>query len=326
MTLDRRHLDLLIEELRRLRAAGVESVPVEEATLAGLRAAAGTDSAASASPAAGNAANRSRGARPEREENRAKGDLLAAMVREDSRSGQAAPGGKRKAAAKPAADGEIAPIPDPPEISLPEGDKQSRWDWLRDQVLGSPVCQAHVRPGKKVVFGVGNLDARIFFCGEAPGADEEVQGEPFVGRAGQLLTKIIQAMGLQREEVYIGNIMNWRPEMPTPTGNRPPTAKEMAYCLPHLIAQVQIVQPEVIVALGNTAVNGLLGPDPKRRMGRIRGTWLEFEGTPLLPTYHPSYLLRNEDNASKRKVWEDMLTVMERIGLPISEKQRNFFR
>ncbi|MDX2111313.1 MAG: uracil-DNA glycosylase [Verrucomicrobiota bacterium] len=221
-----------------------------------------------------------------------------------------------------------APIPPPPVIVLPEGDKLTQWNWLRDRVLNCPVCNAHVRKEnlKKVVFGVGSIDADIFFCGEAPGADEEDEGEPFVGRAGQLLNKIIAATGLGRKDVYISNIMNWRPEMPSmEVGNRPPTADEIAFCRVYLLAQLKVVKPKVIVALGNSAITGLLGADPKRRMGVIRGTWQEFEGIALMPTFHPSYLLRNQTNATKRIVWEDMMKVMERIGMPISEKQRGFF-
>lgn len=211
-------------------------------------------------------------------------------------------------------------------IELPEGNKELQWNVLRDKVLNCSVCRSHVKLDKKIVFGVGNLDADIFFCGEAPGAEEEIQGEPFVGKAGQLLTKVIQAMGLQREEVYIGNIMNWRPEMPTPYGNRPPTQEEMAFCLPYLKAQVAIVKPKVIIALGATAVNGLLGPDNKRRMGEIRGKWFEFQGVPLMVTFHPSYLLRNDTSYAKRQVWEDMLKVMEQLHFKISDKQRKFFQ
>jgi DNA polymerase len=203
--------------------------------------------------------------------------------------------------------------------------KREHWENLRERVLGNEDLKKHVRPGKNLVFGVGNLDAEIFFCGEAPGADEEIQGIPFVGRAGQLLTKIITAMGLSREEVYIGNIMNWRPEMDGETGNRPPTQEEMQFCLPYLIEQVEIVQPKVIVALGATAVSGLLGADKSRRMSAVRGRWHEFCGIPLMITFHPSYLLRNGTNTMKRIVWEDILQVMERVGLPISVKQRQYF-
>ena len=220
---------------------------------------------------------------------------------------------------------QIAPIPPPPEFQLPEGGKQQRWEWLRERVLHDPVCNKHLKSEKKVVFGVGSVHAELFFCGEAPGADEEIQGEPFVGRAGQLLTKILGGMGLKRDEVYIGNIMNWRPELPTASGNRPPTVDEFNYCLPFLRAQLEIVQPKVIIALGATAVNGLLGPDPKRRMGDVRGKWHEFQNIPLMITYHPSYILRSGTLRAKRTIWEDMLTVMEKVGLPVSEKQRGYF-
>ena len=217
----------------------------------------------------------------------------------------------------------IKPIPLPSEFTLPQGDKQTRWNALRDIVLSDKVCAEHIRPEKKIVFGVGNLDAKIFFCGEAPGADEEIQGEPFVGKAGQLLTKIIAAMGLSRDDVYIGNIMNWRPE--TPKGNRKPEFEEMRYCLPYLKAQIEIVRPQVVVALGMTAVEGLLGVDPSRKMGKIRGQWQKFGDTDLMATYHPSFLLQYASAQMKRLVWEDMMAVMEKVGIPISEKQRGYF-
>lgn len=212
-----------------------------------------------------------------------------------------------------------------PSVVLPNGSKQEQWAWLKNKVLTCPHCLSHLYPGKKLVFGSGNLDAEIFFCGEAPGADEEEQGEVFVGRAGQLLTKIIEAMGIKRSDVYIGNIMNWRPETPNHIGNRPPTQEEMQFCLPYLKGQVEIVKPKVIVALGATAVSGLLGPDSQRRMRDCRGNWFEFNGTPLMVTYHPSYLLRNATNVAKRIVWEDMLQVMKFLNMPISERQKNYF-
>jgi DNA polymerase len=235
----------------------------------------------------------------------------------------------RRVVAAPAPD--TAPLPsEPPVVQLPAGDKAARWAALRELVLNHPVCQAHVRPGKKVVLGTGDLDAKIFFCGEAPGADEEIQGEPFVGAAGQLLTKMIQGMGLKREQVYIGNIMNWRPEMPVgpggvQIGNRPPTPEELRFCLPFLQAQLEIVQPQLIVALGATAAGGLLGQGTFKTLGEIKGRWHEFSGRPVMVTYHPSYILRNNSNRSKRAIWEDLLQVMERAGLPVSDKQRNFF-
>jgi len=228
------------------------------------------------------------------------------------------------------------PLPSPPEVILPRGGKSVRWQALRQLVLDHPVCRAHVRPGKQVVFGVGSLDAKVMFVGEAPGAEEEQQGEPFVGPAGQLLTRMIKAMGLERGDVYIGNIMNWRPELPpradgTQAGNREPTPEEMAFCLPFITAQIEVVDPVLLVALGATAARGLLGARSFKTLGEVRGRWHDYRGKPLRVTYHPSYLLRKEmdgkvaANRAKRTAWEDFLAVMERAGLPISEKQRGFF-
>jgi len=214
----------------------------------------------------------------------------------------------------------------PPHIELPGGSKQEQWDWLKDRVLGCEVCRGQLKPEAQVVFGAGDLDADLFFCGEGPGAEEEMAGEPFVGPAGELLDRIISAMGLSKESVYIGNVVNFRPRHERAYGNRPPTAEEMSFCLPYLKAQIEIVKPKVVVALGKTATDGLLGPDPQRRLGQMRGTWHDYEDTPLMVTYHPSYLLHNPSKSSKRKVWEDMLLVMEKLGLSISEKQRGFFQ
>lgn len=221
-------------------------------------------------------------------------------------------------------------LPPPPEVALPSGTKQDQWDALVEIVQGDPVCRKSVRPGKQIVVGVGDLDSEVFFCGEAPGAEEEVAGEPFVSPAGQLLDKMIAATELKRESIYIGNIMNWRPQIPTEDGheqmgNRPPTAEEMAYCLPYLKAQLEIVKPKVIVALGASAAKGLLGADRFKALGEIRGQWQEFAGVPVMVTYHPSYILRNQSHRSKRAIWEDLLHVMEKLELPISDKQRNFF-
>lgn len=177
----------------------------------------------------------------------------------------------------------------------------------------------------QTVFGVGNPDADLMFVGEAPGADEDAQGEPFVGRAGQLLTKIIETMGYSRGDVYIANILKCRPDMPRgASGNRPPTLTEMETCKPFLLEQIAIIQPKVMVALGATAVEGLLGV--RSSMRDLRGRWHDYDGTPLMITYHPAYLLRNQAPSEKRKVWEDMLQVLERLERPITEKQRNYFR
>ena len=217
-------------------------------------------------------------------------------------------------------------VPAPPELTLPDGPREARVEFLRERILGDQWALSQIKSGKKLVPGTGDLKARIFFCGEAPGAEEEKEGIPFVGPAGQLLSRIIKAMGLSRESVYIANIMTYRPPPPGPVGNRAPTPDEMAYCLPYLMAQLEIVQPEVIVGLGKTALDGLLGRDPKRRMTRVRGQWQTFKEIPLMPTFHPSYLLRNGSLETKRLVWEDMLEVMQRLELPVSEKQRSYFQ
>lgn len=196
---------------------------------------------------------------------------------------------------------------------------------LRERVAVCRQCPHLASSRRQTVFGVGNIDAELMFIGEAPGADEDRQGEPFVGRAGQLLTKIIAAMGFRREEVYIANVLKCRPDMPVgEPGNRRPTPDEMATCLPYLTEQIEIIGPKVLVALGGTAVEGLLRI--REPMGKLRGRWHSYGETPLMITFHPSYLLRNQGNTEKRKVWEDMLLVLERLERPISEKQRNFFR
>ena len=153
------------------------------------------------------------------------------------------------------------------------------------------------------------------FIGEAPGADEDQQGEPFVGRAGQLLTRILKAMNFAREDVYIANILKCRPDMPAGSfGNRPPTPTEMQTCRPYLMEQIEIIQPSVLVALGAVAVEGLLGT--RGTMRELRGRWHTYNSIPLMITYHPAYLLRNQAPSEKRKVWEDMLQVMERLSNP----------
>jgi uracil-DNA glycosylase family 4 len=195
---------------------------------------------------------------------------------------------------------------------------------VQTRVSACVKCPNLASSRTQTVFGVGSPDAEIMFIGEAPGADEDAQGEPFVGRAGQLLTKIIRAMGFAREEVYIANILKCRPDTPGSSyGNRAPTPREMQTCRPYLMEQIDIIRPKVIVALGAVAVEGLLGT--RAPMRELRGRWDSFNGTPLMVTYHPAYLLRNQSPAEKRKVWEDMMQVLERLEKPISEKQRNYF-
>jgi uracil-DNA glycosylase family 4 len=195
---------------------------------------------------------------------------------------------------------------------------------LRQRAMTCLKCPHLVKSRKNVVFGVGDVHAKLMFVGEAPGADEDAQGEPFVGAAGQLLTRIIKTMGLSRETVYIANILKCRPDTPGQlSGNRKPTSDEMKTCLPYLLAQIDSIRPTVMVALGSTAIEGLLGKGDG--IGRLRGKFQMFRDIPLMPTFHPAYLLRNQALSEKRKVWEDMLQVMEKLEMPISEKQQGYF-
>lgn len=156
-----------------------------------------------------------------------------------------------------------------------------------------------------LVFGVGNPQARLVFVGEAPGRDEDLQGEPFVGEAGQLLTRIIQAMGFDRTDVYICNVLKCRPP-----GNRNPLPPEIEQCHPFLLRQLKAIGPAVIVALGTFSAQTLL--NSKEPISRLRGRFHDYHGIPLMPTFHPAFLLRNADK--KREVWEDMQQVMRLLG------------
>jgi DNA polymerase len=204
------------------------------------------------------------------------------------------------------------------------GEKQAAMAALRERAMACVKCPHLARSRRTVVFGTGDIHARLMFVGEAPGADEDARGEPFVGAAGQLLTRIIKAMGFTRETVYIANILKCRPDTPgQSSGNRKPTPEEMQTCLPWLLEQVDLVRPAVMVALGATAVEGLLGKG--EGISRLRGRFQIFRGIPVMPTFHPAYLLHNQAVTQKRKVWEDMMQVLEKLGAPISEKQRGFF-
>jgi DNA polymerase len=175
---------------------------------------------------------------------------------------------------------------------------------LREQIGECSRCK--LAGGRtKLVFGVGNPDAELMFVGEGPGADEDAQGEPFVGKAGQLLTKMIEAIAFRREEVYIANVVKCRPP-----GNRDPEPDEIAACEPFLKAQIAAVRPKIVVALGRFAVQTLLRD--ATAISRQRGRWREYEGVKLMPTFHPAYLLRNPPE--KKKVWEDLQLVMKELG------------
>ncbi len=225
----------------------------------------------------------------------------------------------------------VAGAPEAPKIlealKIPQAEGATKAQAMREIQERAAVCVKCPRLAssrKNVVFGVGDIEAPLMFVGEAPGAEEDAQGEPFVGAAGQLLTRIIKTMGFSRETVYIANILKCRPDTPGQTaGNRKPTPDEMKTCLPYLLAQIEVIRPKVIVALGATALEGLLGKT--EGITKLRGKFLAFREIPLMPTFHPAYLLRNQALSEKRKVWEDMLKVLERLDAPISEKQRGYF-
>ncbi len=182
---------------------------------------------------------------------------------------------------------------------------------LEQQVIAF-VQSSWPRDGwNRIVFGEGNPDAQILFIGEGPGSEEDAQGRPFVGPAGKLLDKQIAAMGLTREQVYIGNIAKTRPP-----GNRVPTPQEAEKWFPWLEKQIQIIGPAAIVALGATASKYLLS-DPALAITRVRGQWRTYHGIPLMPTFHPAYLLRAYTPDNRRRVWEDLKKVLEHLGLPV---------
>ena len=211
------------------------------------------------------------------------------------------------------------------QVTAVGSNKAERLASLRKQAENWAPAKSLGTLRETMVFAVGNPDARIMLVGEAPGYQEERECEPFVGPAGQKLNDILKAMGIAREEVYISNIVKFRPATPRQTtNNRKPSPEEMAACLPFIRNEVDIIRPECIVALGGTAAEGLLGL--AGTVGSMRGSWHSFEGIPVRVTYHPSYLLQSGSNNSiKRQLWEDMLEVMAKLAMPISEKQRGFF-
>lgn len=303
-------LEATIEHLQQMKARGTRFVTVDNAVLKAL-----TAPASAAAPARSTAPTPA----PVARSLSAFAQAAATPPPTPVTPKPAAPVPERSIFA-PAAGIVLEPAPEP---LAPEA-KPAAMAELRARAMVCVKCPSLVAARTQVVFGVGNVNAELMFVGEAPGADEDAQGEPFVGAAGQLLTKIIQTMGQSRDTVYIGNILKCRPDMPPGApGNRKPTPAEMKTCIPYLLEQIDIIRPKVLVALGATAVEGLFGKAIP--ITRQRGNWMTFRGIPVMPTFHPAYLLRNQALSEKRKVWEDMLAVMERLNLPISEKQRGYF-
>ena len=238
---------------------------------------------------------------------------------------------RRLAAGGEAVVGDVGTEVEVGAAKVDEGTKAERLARVRALAEAAPEARALGTLRETMVFAVGNPEARLMLIGEAPGYQEERQREPFVGPAGEKLTQILKAMGLPRESVYISNICKFRPAIDgggdQGTKNRKPTELEMRVCLPFVKAESEIVQPVCIVALGATAAEGM---GLSGAVGKLRGQVHQVHGTPMIVTYHPSYILREEKEGGgmqvKRQVWEDMLAAMEILGLPISEKQRGYFR
>ncbi|MEP2775199.1 MAG: uracil-DNA glycosylase [Luteolibacter sp.] len=223
------------------------------------------------------------------------------------------------AAAPPAAPQAVS------EVTISGATKREKLDSIRSQAATWAPANSLGTLRETLVFATGDPDAQIMLVGDAPGYNEEKEQEPFVGPAGQKLNDILKAMGLHREQVYISNLVKYRPSLPRQTtNNRKPTSSEMAACLPLIMAEISVVKPKLILALGGTAAEGLLGLEGT--VGTMREKWHDLSGTPARVTYHPSYLLQSGgSNEVKRALWEDMLAAMEKLGMPISEKQRGYF-
>jgi uracil-DNA glycosylase len=209
----------------------------------------------------------------------------------------------------PASNEEVLAMGRYPEASVKDSVAALRI--VREDIGECTRCVLHKQGRKQIVFGVGNPRAELMFVGEGPGADEDEQGEPFVGRAGQLLNKMIEAMGLKREQVYIANVVKCRPP-----GNRTPEREECDTCSPFLLRQIEVVKPKAIVALGAVAAKNLLQVNDT--MTNMRGRWYDFRGTQLRVTYHPAFLLR--DPRQKGEAWKDLQEVMKYLGLEMKKR------
>ncbi len=289
-------IDALLEELYRQKAAGVKRVSVSDESVALLKELAG-GAAASATP---------KSAAPV---------AMAPAPKPVVRS--VTPASKNE--------GTIivsSPLPNPPVIKLPSGTKAEQLLWLQKTIAACEVTQKHLE-GKKALFGRGSDTAKVFFVGEAPSLEEVEENRSFVGPAGELLSKIISATGLTEKECYFANLMTWRPKPPTAFGKRPPNASEVAFNRPYLLAQIEIIKPQIVVAVGAQAFGALTHSTTP--IMQIRGQWQKVDGLEVLPTLHPNYLLHSPSLSNKRLVWEDFMQIMTKLGMPISEKQKAYF-
>ena len=289
-------IDALLEELYRQKAAGVKRVSVSDESVALLKELAGGATASAAPKSVAPIA-------------------LAPAVKSVVRP--AAPVAKNE--------GTIivsSPLPDPPVIKLPSGTKAEQLLWLQKTIAACEVTQKHLE-GKKALFGRGSDTAKVFFVGEAPSLEEVEENRSFVGPAGELLSKIISATGLTEKECYFANLMTWRPKPPTAFGKRPPNASEVAFNRPYLLAQMEIIKPQIIVAVGAQAFGALTHSTTP--IMQIRGQWQKVDGLEVLPTLHPNYLLHSPSLSNKRLVWEDFMQIMTKLDMPISDKQKAYF-
>lgn len=289
-------IDALLEELYRQKAAGVKRVSVSDESVALLKELAG-GATASAAPKSVAPVNTAPAPKP--------------VV--------------RSAATAPKNEGTIivsTPLPDPPVIKLPSGTKAEQLLWLQKTIDACAVTQKHLE-GKKALFGYGSPTAKVFFVGDAPSLEEVEANRPFVGPAGELLSKIISATGLTENECYFANLMTWRPKPPTTFGKRPPNASEITFNRPYLLAQIEIIKPQIVVAVGAQAFGALTHSTTP--IMQMRGQWQKVDGFDVLPTLHPNYLLHSPSLSNKRLVWEDFMQVMTKLSMPISDKQKAYF-
>ena len=296
-------LDILLEELKRQKAAGLRRVSISDESMASLKSLAGVAPTApvpvtSAKPAAPSVV-----ARP---------IAPVAAVRPVI-----------PVAPKPAVAAMTPVIADAPIFTLPAGTKAERMQALRQLVEACVETKKHLTVPQRALLGHGSLEAKVVFVGEVPSLEEMEAGQAFAGASGELLQKILGAAAISPADYYLAPVMVWRPEPPTQYGKRPPTARELAFNLPYLRAQIDVVAPRIVVALGAQAFEALHGRTPT--ITQARGQWFDLAGVPLLATFHPNYLLHSPSASAKRTVWEDFLLLMEKLGLPISEKQRAFF-
>ncbi len=290
-------LDILLEELKRQKAAGVRRVSITADSLAALKSLAGTPTTPAAAPAPV--------------------PIKAVPVPPPVRPVTPV------TAPRPAVVATTAPIPDAPIFTLAAGTKAERMQALRQLVEACVETKKHLDAPQRPLLGHGSLDAKVVFVGEAPTVGEMEAGQAFAGETGELLQKILGAAAIDPADCYFAPVMVWRPEPPTRYGKRPPTARELAFNLPYLRAQIDVISPRVVVALGAQAFEALHGRTPT--ITQARGRWFDLGGVPMLATFHPNYLLHSPSASAKRTVWEDFLLLMEKLGLPISEKQRAFF-